>query len=118
MKKVVKVTANENIDNYARELDNLKKDDVDLLQLRSLVNESIHIMRKALRSKGTSAKEKRDKALAIVSKYMPSGMTVTHEVGDSFLNIVKEVNTGKPPRRKSSKKVDTSNIEDAEIVND
>ena len=94
-----KPDVNKYIQKANEQLDLVKQDDVDLVELRTLINEAIAILRKSFRS-GMSAKEKRDKALAIVNKYMPSGMNVTHEVGDSFIDLIKDINKNKPKKKK------------------
>jgi len=72
-------------------LDKCSAEEVDVGLVNQLVNEAIHITRRGFRSSKTPSKEKRDKALSIVNKYMPSGLNIKHQAGDEFLALVKDI---------------------------
>lgn len=103
MAKKQKVDVNENIRKVQEELENVKQDDIDSNAMNVLINQAIHITSKALKSSKVPAQEKRNKALSIVNKYMPSGMNHKIEVGDEFLNVIKAIHK-KPTKKKRAKK--------------
>lgn len=82
---------NENIQKNIEQLDSVRKDDIDSVELNSLINEAISIIRKTFRNSAIPAKEKRDKALTIVNKYLPSGLNIKHDATDSFISVVKDL---------------------------
>ena len=92
----------ENKKKYKERISDVKTDDIDTTAMNVMINKAINIVDATLTSTSTPAKEKRDKALAIVNKYMPSGLNVKHEAGDNFLELVKQIH--KKPSRKTKKK--------------
>lgn len=69
-------------------------------QMMKLMNMSIDIMQRTLRSAKTTKKEKQSIAKDIVLKAINKDLTITHDVGNNFLDFVKQANKIAKDRKK------------------
>ena len=66
---------------------------IDINEMNALINKAVLLMKKSLGSSRVTAREKREISRDLVKKAMPSGVNLTHDVGDSFLDLVKSAHT-------------------------
>ena len=81
---------NQKIADEQKMLDSLPSDEITQSEMNKLVNMSIAMSQKMLKSKKVPMVEKMKFAGSIVTKAMSKEMFMVHDVGDNFLDIIKQ----------------------------